>query len=58
MKTVYLKPAIQVIKVQPVSMLAESLIKGSTQVNGSDALVKGGGDWDIFGEYSDDMDEE
>ena len=28
------------------------------KANSSDALVKGSDDWDIFGEYSDDMDEE
>ena len=52
-------PAMQVVKALPTAMVATSLpINNSTVVSGDDALVKGGADWDIFGEYSADIDDE
>ena len=52
MKKTYQIPAMQAEEVQPVSMIATSLPKSTTTVDGNTALVKGGTDWDIFGEYT------
>lgn len=56
MKKKYIIPALAVQHIEMQTIIALSLQSG--KADGNDALVKGGGDWDIFGEYSDDMDEE
>ena len=48
MKKTYIIPALTVVEVLAVQMLAESLnINSGKTVDGGDALIKGG-DWDIF----------
>ena len=56
MKKTYIIPALAVQHIEMQTIMALSLQGG--KADSSDALVKGGGDWDIFGEYSDDMDED
>lgn len=56
MKKKYIIPALAVQHIEMQTIIALSLQSG--KADSSDALVKGGGDWDIFGEYSDDTDEE
>lgn len=54
MKKTYIIPAMTVKEALAEQMLAASLtINSNTQVDGSQALVKDG-DWDIFGEYTDE----
>ena len=51
MKKTYLIPAMQVEEAQAVQMLAESLtINNGTTVDGSQALTKENGSWDIWNE--------
>lgn len=52
MKKTYIAPVMQTVHVQVQQMMALSLQPG--KADGSDALVKGGGDWDIFGSDVDD----
>lgn len=47
MKKKYIAPALEIVHVQVTQMMALSL--QTDKANGSDALVKGSGDWDIFG---------
>lgn len=56
MKKTYIIPALVVQHIEMQHIIALSLQGGNA--DSSDALVKGGDDWDIFGEYSDDTDEE
>ena len=48
MKKKYIAPALETVCVQVEQMMALSLQGG--KANSSDALVKGSGDWDIFGD--------
>lgn len=48
MKKTYMTPALTTVEVQVQQMMALSLQTG--KADGSDALVKGAGDWDIFGD--------
>jgi len=51
MKKTYLIPAMQVEEAQAAQMLAESLtINSETTVDGSQALTKEDGNWNIWGE--------
>ena len=50
MKKTYITPALEIVHVQVQQMMALSIQGG--KANSSDALVKGSGDWDIFGENS------
>lgn len=56
MKKKYIIPALAVQHIEMQTIIALSLQGG--KADSSDALVKGGGDWDIFGEYSDETGEE
>lgn len=47
MKKTYIAPALETVHVQVQQMMALSLQSG--KADSSDALVKGSGDWDIFG---------
>lgn len=49
MKKTYIIPELAVQHIEMQSIIALSLQSGTA--NDSDALVKDGGDWDIFGEY-------
>ena len=49
MKKTYIIPELVVQHIEMQSIIALSLQSGTA--NDSDALVKEGGDWDIFGEY-------
>jgi hypothetical protein len=46
----YICPAMQVEETQAAQMLAESLVIGSKQVDGSEALTKEENNWDIWDE--------
>jgi len=48
MKKTYLIPAMQVEEAQAVQMLAESLTISETPVDGSEALTKEDGNWEIW----------
>lgn len=51
MKKNYIAPSVYVQMIHAENMIAASLnLKGTA--SGEDALVKGSGDWDIFGENS------
>lgn len=50
MKKTYITPALEIVHVQVEQMMALSIQGG--KANSTDALVKGSGDWDIFGENS------
>ena len=55
MKKTYIAPALESLCVEVQQMMALSLQSG--KANGSDALVKGSNDWDIFGEGAADDEE-
>ena len=55
MKKTYMQPELTVQLIHTEGLIALSLQSGTA--NSSDALVKGSGDWDIFGEEA-DYDEE
>lgn len=48
MKKVYIIPALQVDEAQAAQMLAESLKISEETVNGSEALTKEDGSWEIW----------
>lgn len=48
MKKTYIAPALDIVQIQVQQMMALSLQGG--KATGSDALVKGSNDWDIFGD--------
>ena len=48
MKKTYIAPELTTQLIQTEGLIALSLQSGTA--NGSDALVKGSGDWDIFGD--------
>lgn len=49
MKKIYLTPALQVEETESAQVLAASLIVNNDKtVDGDEALVKGGNDWDIW----------
>ncbi len=55
MKKTYIAPALETVNVQTQQMMALSLLEGTA--DSSDALVKSGGDWDIWGEDVEDVEE-
>ena len=48
----YIAPELSVQLIQTEGLIALSIQSG--KANSSDALVKGGTDWDIFGEYTEE----
>ena len=52
MKKKYIAPALDIVHVQVTQMMALSLQTG--KADSSAALVKGSGDWDIFGDGGSD----
>ena len=56
MKKTYVSPAMSVVSVSSVSMLAASLPIGKGTVSGGDALGKEN-NWDIFGSDEDEVEE-
>lgn len=54
MKKIYKAPALETLCVEVQQMMALSLQSG--KANDSDALVKGSGDWDIFGDEASESD--
>lgn len=56
MKKTYISPELHTQLIQMEGLIALSLY--DNPATSDDALVKGGADWDIFGEYSNDMNEE
>ncbi len=58
MEKKYIKPELQVIQVELHNHLMDiSINRTELENNSSVGLVKGGTDWDIFGEYSDEEEE-
>ena len=56
MKKTYIAPHAAVYQIEPARLIAESLgLDGSKTLDSSgDILTKDGGDWDIWGNSSDD----
>ncbi len=55
MKKTYIAPDLSIRCVETETLISTSIVKYDS--GGGDQLVKGGTDWDIFGEYSDEEEE-
>ena len=60
MKKTYIAPHAAVYQIEPARLIAESLgLDGSKTLDSSgDILTKDGGDWDIWGNSSDDYEDD
>ncbi len=61
MKKEYIAPHAAVYKIEPAALIAESFVldgSGDNKLNSGDILSKESGDWDIWGNSSDDYEDD